>query len=233
MAWTCRHRAGQAREPGRSREICYTIASKLLRSVAETAPHRSRGHGMHAPPRRAGSSRLRYRGHRRLRRVRIAAPGAGGFGEIAGNEAPQSAEPCGARERAAVSRDGARARPHAPCRAPAASGSRGMPRARDQQRDGQRRPEAGVAERRVHRARDRDDDRGVDDLHDRDRDRVRRERERGDRGERHARAHQRQARQRVAERERQHDRQHDRREVGEAQRGPDDHAREPRRSRSP
>src|SRR5215203_6977294 len=92
---------------------------------------------------------------------------------------------------------------------------------RDRERDGEASPEKQVAEPRVHRARDHDDDEVVYDLHDRDRKRVGGEGERQHRAECHARPQEWQHRQPVAEEESQHYRERDRGEVAPPERTPD------------
>ena len=84
---------------------------------------------------------------------------------------------------------------------------------RDEERHRQAGPEQRIRDRRVHRPGDGQDDRVVDDLHDRDRHGVGGEGEAHRRTDRHAGAQQRPQGQGVSEDEGQHDGQHDRREV--------------------
>jgi hypothetical protein len=94
----------------------------------------------------------------------------------------------------------------------------------DREREGERAPEQQAAHAGLHGAGDGEHDAVVDELHDRDAERVRRERDRHDRPQRQAGPQQRQARQAVAEQERQADREGDRPQLGEPERGADDHA---------
>jgi hypothetical protein len=94
----------------------------------------------------------------------------------------------------------------------------------DDKREGEGAPEQQLTQTGLHRARHRERDGVVDDLHRRDARRVRGERDRRDSRQREARAQQRQAGQAASEQERQPDGEADRGEIAQAQRRADQHA---------
>ena len=93
----------------------------------------------------------------------------------------------------------------------------------DHERHRQAAPEELVRQPRVHRARDGEHDRVVDDLHDRDAEGVHGQRDRDHRSEGHARSQQRPAGERIAEQERERHGERDGSPFGESGGRADDH----------